>query len=75
MTVMMVKLALNTVLLIQGVANSTMVSTVFDGVFRPTREGFTFKIRSATVGFRESVRERDEIFGDWKRTRPGSETP
>ena len=61
---MMIKLALNSSLLSQGVANSTMVSTVFDGVSRHTREGYAFQLRAATVGFREAVRERDEPFGD-----------
>lgn len=64
---MMIKLALNSSLLSQGVANSTMVSTVFDGVSRHTREGYAFALRAATVGFREAVRERDEAFGDHKR--------
>lgn len=64
---MMVKLALNSALIAQGVANSTMVSTVFDGVSRHTREGYAFQTRAATAGFRESVRERDEPFGDHKR--------
>jgi len=64
---MMVKLALNSSLLAQGVANSAMVSTVFDGVSRHTREGYAFQMRAATVGFREAVRERDEPFGDHKR--------
>ncbi len=63
----MAKLALNSTLLAQGVANSGMISTVFDGVSRHTREGYAFQLRSATVGFREAVRERDEPFGDWKR--------
>ena len=67
---MMVKLALNSTLLAQGVANSTMVSTVFDGVSRHTREGYAFQLRSATAGFREAVRERDEPFGDHKQSRP-----
>ncbi|MEN0137381.1 MAG: crotonase/enoyl-CoA hydratase family protein [Rhodococcus sp. (in: high G+C Gram-positive bacteria)] len=66
---MMVKLALNSTLLAQGVANSTMVSTVFDGMSRHTREGYAFQLRSATAGFREAVRERDEPFGDHKRLR------
>ncbi|EME23614.1 crotonase/enoyl-CoA hydratase family protein [Rhodococcus triatomae] len=66
---MMVKLALNSTLLAQGVANSTMVSTVFDGVSRHTREGYAFQMRAATAGFREAVRERDEPFGDHKRQR------
>jgi enoyl-CoA hydratase len=64
---MMVKLALNSALLGQGVANSTMISTVFDGVSRHTREGFAFQLRAATVGFRDAVRERDEPFGDYRR--------
>lgn len=64
---MMAKLALNSALLAQGVATSGMVSTVFDGISRHTREGYAFQMRSATVGFREAVRERDEPFGDYKR--------
>lgn len=63
---MMVKLALNSALLAQGVATSGMVSTVFDGISRHTREGYAFQQRAATVGFREAVRERDEPFGDAK---------
>ena len=62
---MMVKLALNSALLAQGVQNSTMISTVFDGVARHTREGFAFQRRAMTEGFREAVRERDEPFGDY----------
>lgn len=56
---MMAKLALNSALLAQGVANSTMVSTVFDGISRHTREGYAFQLRAATAGFRQAVRERD----------------
>jgi enoyl-CoA hydratase len=56
---MMVKLALNSVLLNQGVATSTMVSTVFDGMARHTAEGYAFQQRAAEVGFRQAVRERD----------------
>ena len=63
---MMIKLALNSALLNQGVATSTMVGTVFDGVSRHTREGYAFMMRAATAGFREAVRERDEPFGDAK---------
>ncbi|CRK56041.1 enoyl-CoA hydratase [Alloactinosynnema sp. L-07] len=69
---MMVKLALNSALLAQGVQNSTMISTVFDGVSRHTREGYAFQRRAMTVGFREAVRERDEPFGDHKRQVNGS---
>jgi enoyl-CoA hydratase len=64
----MVKLAVNSALHAQGIANSTMISTVFDGIARHTAEGFAFQTRAATVGFREAVRERDVPFGDHKRT-------
>ncbi|MFF0542010.1 crotonase/enoyl-CoA hydratase family protein [Nocardia thailandica] len=70
---MMAKLALNSALHTQGVTNSGMISTVFDGISRHTREGYAFQLRSATVGFREAVRERDEPFGDHKRGRAGGE--
>lgn len=63
----MVKLALNSALHAQGITNSTMISTVFDGIARHTAEGYAFQTRAAAVGFRESVRERDEPFGDHKR--------
>ena len=62
----MVKLALNSALLAQGVATSGMVSTVFDGISRHTREGYAFQQRAASEGFRQAVRERDEPFGDAK---------
>src|SRR5271168_498239 len=63
----MVKLALNSALLQQGVATSRMVSTVFDGVARHTPEGHAFVADSVQHGFREAVRHRDEPFGDYGR--------
>ena len=65
---MMVKLALNSALLAQGVATSGMVGTVFDGIARHTREGHGFVGRAAEAGFRQAVRDRDEPFGDAGRT-------
>jgi enoyl-CoA hydratase len=65
---MMAKLALNSALLGQGVATSGMVSTVFDGIARHTREGHSFVTRAASAGFRQAVRDRDEPFGDAGRT-------
>ncbi len=56
---MMVKLALNSALLAQGVHTSTLVGTVFDGIARHTREGYAFQQRAAAVGFRTAVAERD----------------
>ncbi|PZS12644.1 MAG: enoyl-CoA hydratase [Pseudonocardiales bacterium] len=64
----MVKLALNSALLAQGVATSALVGTVFDGIARHTREGYSFAHRAATHGFREAVRDRDEPFGDHGRS-------
>jgi enoyl-CoA hydratase len=56
---MMVKLALNSALVAQGVQNSQLISTVFDGISRHTREGYAFQQRAAQAGFRQAVRERD----------------
>lgn len=63
----MVKLALNSALLQQGVATSRMVSTVFDGVARHTPEGHAFVADAVEHGFRDAVRHRDEPFGDYGR--------
>ncbi len=63
----MVKLALNSALLQQGVATSRMVSTVFDGVARHTPEGHAFVADAVAHGFRDAVRHRDEPFGDYGR--------
>lgn len=65
---MMAKLALNSALLAQGVATSGVLGTVFDGVARHTREGYSFVGRAAAAGFRQAVRDRDEPFGDVGRT-------
>ena len=64
----MVKLALNSSLLAQGVATSGMVSTVFDGIARHTAEGHSFVETAVREGFRDAVRRRDEPFGDAGRT-------
>ena len=65
---MMVKLALNSALLAQGVQTSAMVSTVFDGIARHTPEGYAFVEHAAAHGYRQAVRDRDEPFGDAGRT-------
>ncbi|GAA4435805.1 crotonase/enoyl-CoA hydratase family protein [Actinokineospora soli] len=64
---MMVKLALNSALFAQGVQNSAMISTVFDGIARHTREGYAFQLRAMTEGFRTAVAERDGPFGDGRK--------
>ena len=45
--------------------SSRRLGTFFDGVARHTQEGLDFVERSAEVGFREAVRERDRPFGDY----------
>ncbi|MGQ0468224.1 MAG: crotonase/enoyl-CoA hydratase family protein [Sporichthyaceae bacterium] len=63
---MMLKLALNSTLLAQGVANSTMIANVFDGISRHTREGYAFQRRSTEAGFKTAVSERDTPYGDYR---------
>jgi enoyl-CoA hydratase len=60
----MMKLALNQTVYAQGLAQSQLLGTVFDGIARHTPEGYGFARRAAEVGFRQAVRERDEPFGD-----------
>ncbi len=60
----MMKLMLNQAAYAQGLAQSQMLGTVFDGIARHTAEGYAFARRAAEAGFRDAVKERDEPFGD-----------
>jgi enoyl-CoA hydratase len=60
----MMKLMLNQTVQAQGLAQSQLIGTMFDGVARHTPEGYGFAGRAAEAGFRAAVRERDEPFGD-----------
>ena len=60
----MMKLLLNQAVHAQGLAQSQMLGTIFDGIARHTTEGHAFAARAAEAGFRTAVRERDEPFGD-----------
>lgn len=60
----MMKLMLNQAASAQGLAQSQLLGTVFDGIARHTAEGYAFATRAAQAGFREAVRDRDEPFGD-----------
>lgn len=64
---MMIKLACNSVLINQGIANSAMVGTVFDGISRHTAEAHAFTGDAIQNGYRQAVRHRDEPFGDYGR--------
>ncbi len=60
----MMKLLVNQAILAQGLQQSQVLGTFFDGIARHTEEGHAFVRRAAEAGFREAVRERDEPFGD-----------
>ena len=48
----------------QGLHQTQLLGTLFDGMTRHTAEGYAFQQRAAEAGFRQAVRERDEPFGD-----------
>jgi len=60
----MMKLLVNQSLYAQGLHQTQLIGTLFDGVARHTPEGYAFQQRAAEAGFRQAVRERDEPFGD-----------
>jgi enoyl-CoA hydratase len=60
----MMKLMINQTLMAQGLHQSQLISTIFDGIARHTKEGYEFQRRAAEAGFKEAVKERDEPFGD-----------
>ena len=49
----------------QGLAQTQILGTFFDGIARHTSEGYAFQQRAAQAGFKQAVRERDEPFGDF----------
>jgi enoyl-CoA hydratase len=60
----MMKLLVNQSLHAQGLHQTQVLGTFFDGIARHTEEGHGFVHRASEDGFREAVRERDEPFGD-----------
>ena len=61
----MMKMLVNQSLYAQGLHQTQLLGTFFDGVARHTEEGHDFVRRAAKGGFKEAVRERDEPFGDF----------
>jgi enoyl-CoA hydratase len=61
----MMKLLVNQSLYAQGLHQTQVLGTFFDGIARHTEEGHGFVRRAAEAGFKEAVRERDEPFGDY----------
>jgi len=60
----MMKMLVNQSLHAQGLHQTQLLGTFFDGIARHTEEGHGFVRRAAESGFKEAVRERDEPFGD-----------
>ncbi|HEX4804624.1 MAG TPA: crotonase/enoyl-CoA hydratase family protein [Conexibacter sp.] len=60
----MMKLLVNQTLYAQGLHQTQLIGTLFDGIARHTSAGYAFQQRAAEAGFRTAVRERDEPFGD-----------
>ncbi len=60
----MMKALVNQSLYAQGLHQTQLLGTFFDGIARHTEEGHEFVRRAAEDGFREAVRKRDEPFGD-----------
>jgi enoyl-CoA hydratase len=61
----MMKMLVNQSLYAQGLHQTQLLGTFFDGIARHTEEGHDFVRRAAEGGFKEAVRERDEPFGDF----------
>lgn len=61
----MMKMLVNQGLYAQGLHQTQLLGTFFDGIARHTEEGHGFVRRAAEAGFKEAVRERDEPFGDF----------
>jgi enoyl-CoA hydratase len=61
----MMKMLVNQSLYAQGLHQTQLLGTFFDGIARHTEEGHGFVRRAAQSGFKEAVRERDEPFGDY----------
>jgi enoyl-CoA hydratase len=61
----MMKLLVNQAAYAQGLHQTQLLGTFFDGITRHTAEGHAFARRAAESGFKEAVRERDEPYGDF----------
>src|SRR3954453_20596100 len=61
----MLKLLCNPTAENMGISSTRTLGTFLDGVARHTQEGQDFVARSAEVGIRQAVRERDDPFGDY----------
>jgi enoyl-CoA hydratase len=60
----MMKLLVNQSLYAQGLHQTQILGTVFDGITRHTKEGYAFQARAMEAGFKQAVADRDDPFGD-----------
>ncbi|MGM0584737.1 MAG: crotonase/enoyl-CoA hydratase family protein [Pseudomonadota bacterium] len=67
---MMQKLMINQAIEAQGLHQTQMFATIFDGITRHSPEGMNFKRRAEEVGWKQAVRERDQGTWDWTENRP-----
>jgi len=61
----MLKMLCNQTVEHMGMSSSRTLGTLFDGIARHTQEGLDFVRRAGEVGFRQTVRERDDPFRDY----------
>jgi enoyl-CoA hydratase len=61
----LVMMLVNQSLYAQGLHQTQVLGTFFDGITRHTEEGHAFVHKAAESGFKEAVWERDEPFGDF----------
>jgi enoyl-CoA hydratase len=61
----MMKMLVNQSLYSQGLHQTQLLGTFFDGIARHTEEGHGFVRRAAEGGFKQAVKDRDEPFGDY----------
>lgn len=53
-----------------SITQTQRLATVFDGISRHSPEGLNFKARSESVGWKQSVKERDQGLFDWTYNKP-----
>lgn len=58
----MMKLLINQTMLENGLNTTQLLGTIFDGIARHTKEGYSFQKRAGEVGFKQAVAERDKPF-------------
>lgn len=53
-----------------SITQTQRLATLFDGISRHSPEGLNFKARAESVGWKQSVIERDQGLFDWRANRP-----